>query len=77
MEKVIWEFERLRGIKIADIDTTGFKGKRLRGEQLVHLKDRAALTYPEIVKFDIFDDLSFGFSGSIYRNAKIRIKENQ
>jgi REP element-mobilizing transposase RayT len=77
VEKVIWEFERLRGIKIDDIDTTGFKGKRLRGELLVHLKDRAVLTYSEIIKFDIFDDLSFGSLGSIYRNSKIRIKENQ
>jgi hypothetical protein len=74
---VIWEFERLRGIKIANIDTTGFKGKRLRGELLVHLNDRAALTYSGIVKFNIFDDLSFGSLGSIYWNAKIRIKENQ
>jgi len=35
------------------------------------------MTYSEIVKFDIFGNLSFGSLGSIYKNAKKRIKENR
>jgi len=76
VEKVIQEFEKQKGINIDHIDVQCFKGKRLRGELLVHLKDRAAMTYSEIVKFDIFGNLSFGSLGSIYKNAKKRIKEN-
>jgi hypothetical protein len=60
-----------RGIeKIWDIDTTTFKGKRLRGELLVQLKDRAGLKYKEIAEMDIFTRLSFTSLGSIYRNIK-------
>jgi hypothetical protein len=45
VEKVLEEFMRMNGIKIWDIDTTTFKGKRLRGELLVQLKDRGAPYY--------------------------------
>ncbi len=38
---MIQEFEKQKGINIEHIDVQCFKGKRLRGELLVHLKDRA------------------------------------
>jgi hypothetical protein len=44
--------------------------KRLRGELLVQLKDRAGLKYKEIAEMDIFARLSFTSLGSIYRNIK-------
>jgi len=70
VEKVLGEFERMNGVKIWDINTTTFKGKRLRGELLVQLKDRAGLKYKEIAEMDIFSRLSFTSLGSIYRNIK-------
>ena len=73
-EKVIWEFERQKRISIEDIQSHTIGGKRLRAELLVHLKDRAGLTYPEIIKFEIFDNLSLGSLASIYQNAKSRMK---
>ena len=73
MEKVFWEFENIKGLKVEDIDVRSWKGKRLRGELLVHLKDRTALTYPEIIKLDIFNDLQCSSLTSIYRNSKKRL----
>jgi REP element-mobilizing transposase RayT len=69
-EKIIMEFERMKGINIDDIDTTRHEGKRLRGELLVYLKENAGLKYKEIGEFDIFGDLSFVSLRSIYRNMK-------
>ncbi len=72
VEKVVWEFERLVGTEIEKVDTKRLEGKRLRGELLVHLKDRAGLKYKEIGEFEIFQDLSFVSLRSIYRNMKQR-----
>ena len=74
VEKVIWEFERMKSISIDDIPVDTYEGKRLRGELLVHLKDRAGLQYSEIIKFDIFDDLKYTSLSPIYRNTKKRLK---
>jgi hypothetical protein len=49
----------MKSISIDDIPVDTYEGKRLRGELLVHLKDRAGLQYSEIIKFDIFDDLKY------------------
>ena len=45
-------------------------GKRLRGELLVYLKEKAGLKYKEIGEIEIFGDLSFVSLRSIYRNMK-------
>jgi len=42
---IIWEFEKKIGIKIKDLDLTNHKGKILRGELLVRLKDLGGLRY--------------------------------
>jgi len=60
----------MKSIKIDDIDTTTHEGKRLRGELLVYLKEKAGLKYKEIGEFDIFEDVSFVSLRSIYRNMK-------
>lgn len=73
MEKVIWEFEKKKRIKIDKIDISTIKGKRLRGELLLLLKDKTGLTYSEIGVFDIFSDLNSNSLRSIYRNTKKRL----
>jgi len=75
LEKVIWEFEQMKNIKIEDINTTTHEGKRLRGELLVYLKERAGLKYKEIGEIEIFGDLSFVSLRSIYRNMKKKHSE--
>ena len=70
VEKVVWEFEKMKNIKIDDINTTTHDGKRLRGEFLVYLKEKAGLKYKEIGEIEIFGDLSFVSLRSIYRNMK-------
>lgn len=59
MEKVFWEFEDKHGIKVDEIDTGTWAGKRLRGELLILLKDQAGLKYREISEIDIFSDIGF------------------
>lgn len=55
------------------MDTYTIKGKRLRAELLVHLKNRAGLSYPDIVKLPCFYGVKVSSLGAIYRNAKIRM----
>jgi len=69
-ERVLIEFEQKHGVKLMEMDMTNFKGKRLRGELLVLLRDKAGLKYNEIAEIKIFSDLSFNSLGSIYRNMK-------
>ena len=71
VEKVIWEFEKIKGLKIDEINTHTLAGKRQRGELLVLIKDKAGLTYKEISRdVDIFGDLKFSSLREIYRNMK-------
>ena len=70
VEKVVAEFEKMNGVKLMEIDTTSFEGKRLRGGLLIHLKDRAGLKYKEIAEMELFPGLKFTSLGGIYRNMK-------
>jgi hypothetical protein len=70
VEKVIWEFERGKGLSIDEIDTRTLEGKRLRAELLVRLKEIAGLKYREIAEFDIFSDLGLSGLRAMYRNFK-------
>lgn len=72
-QQVYQEFQQIHEIKVNEMDTNSFKGKRLRAELLVHLKDRAGLTYSEIIKLPEFSDVKLFSLGAIYRNAKIRM----
>jgi REP element-mobilizing transposase RayT len=73
VEKVLMEFEHIKGIKIDDLERDTLEGKRIRGELLVYLKDLTQLTYTEIVKLDIFSDLQWSSLSPIYRNTKKRL----
>ena len=75
-EKVIHEFEIMKGVPIFRIDTGTFKGKHQRGELLVLLKEKAGLKYREIAEFEIFADLSFASLRSTYRNMKKKRAKN-
>jgi len=70
VEKVIWEFEKIKGLRMEEIDITSLEGKRQRGELLVLLKDKGGLTYKEIREIDIFGDLKYDSLRGIYRNMK-------
>jgi hypothetical protein len=74
-EKIIWEFEEMHGIKIDDIDTVTWEGKRLRGDLLILLKDIAGLKYKEIKDIGIFSDLSFSSLPRLYRISRDRKKD--
>jgi REP element-mobilizing transposase RayT len=70
IERVFWEFKNIHGVDGDHIDTRTWEGKRLRGELLVLLKERAGLKYKEIGEFIAFSDLSFKSLGGLYRRAK-------
>ena len=72
VERVFWEFESMREIKVDGIDTGTWEGKRLRGELLILLKDKAGLKYREISDIVIFSDLSFSSLRRLYRISKER-----
>ncbi len=77
VEKVYFELERKYKTKIEHLDITTFKGKRLRGELLVNLKDRSGITYKEISKLDAFSDVKFNSLGRIYKDSKERLKKHE
>jgi REP element-mobilizing transposase RayT len=77
VQQVYQEFRQIHGENANEMDTDTFGGKRLRAELLVHLKDRAGLTYSEIVKLPEFSDVKLVSLGAIYRNAKIRMGKRQ
>ena len=75
-QKVIQEFEEMKGVPISGIDTGTFKGKHQRGELLVFMKDKGGFKYREIAEFEIFGDLSFASLRSLYRNMKMKKTED-
>ncbi len=77
VEKIFWEFEKKIGIKIEDLDVTNHKGKRLRGELLVRLKDLGGLRYSEITDIPPFDNLKFSSLPRLYKDAKQRLKNDK
>jgi REP element-mobilizing transposase RayT len=74
-EKVFQEFESMKGVKIDDIDVTSHRGKRLRGELLVLLKDLTELRYSDIAEFPIFNNLQLSSLGSLYKSTRRRLEK--
>ena len=73
-EKVIQEFEQREGIDIDKIDTRTYSGKNLRAKLLVYLRDLSGIKYVEISKYNLFSDVKFNSLGSMYTNAKKKMK---
>ena len=67
----------MNGIEIDKIDLATHIGKRLRGELLVHLKERSGLRYREIIKLPLFEDVQLNSLGRIYKNAKLRMSKGK
>ncbi len=63
--------------KIEDLDVTNHKGKRLRGELLVRLKDLGGLRYSEITDIPPFDNLKFSSLPRLYKDAKRRLENDE
>ena len=74
VEKVLWEFKNIHGVNFDEIDTGTWTGKRLRGELLVLLKDRAGLKYKEISEISVFSNLSFSSLRDLYGRTRKRAK---
>jgi len=68
------EFKRDKNIKIEDININSVRGKGLRGELLVLLKDRAGLKYTEILKYPLFHSLKYLSLGKLYIRAREKMK---
>lgn len=74
-EEIMKEFEEEKGIKLNKISLNTHKGKQLRGELLVLLKDEGGLTYREIVENPIFQSLKYSSLGKLYKRALEKRKE--
>ena len=73
VEKVIFEFEKLKGVRTEEINIDSYRGKRLRGELLVRLKNLAGLTYREIAEIPLFSSLQYLSLAHLYKNARKRM----
>ena len=74
VKKILWEFKNIYGLNIDEIDTGTWTGKRLRGELLVLLKDKAGLKYKEISEIIVFSNLSFSSLRDLYGRTRKRAK---
>lgn len=70
--EVIRRFEEENGIKISTMDVNTRKGKKLRSQLLVLLKEKAGLKYTEITKYPIFKPLKYSSLGQVYKRTKSR-----
>lgn len=75
VDKIVMEIEKQYETKVNQIDTTTYSGKKIRGELLLHLRDRGGLKYTEIVKMDLFSDLKLHSLGKLYSRARMKNKK--
>lgn len=77
VEKVIQDFEKSHNIKIDQLNTHRFSGKRLRSRLLVDLKEKSGLTYPQIKQLPLFMELKAASLGRLYKRAREKMEEKQ
>jgi REP element-mobilizing transposase RayT len=70
IDNILMDFETLRGISIDDINVNSRNGRALRDELLVLLKDKAGLSYSEIIQCTPFQNLKYSSLGQMYRRTK-------
>jgi len=68
--ELIREFEGEKGIEINDIDFKTKKGRRLRRELLLKLRDEGGIGYKEINQLIPFKGLKYSYLGRLYKVAK-------
>jgi len=68
-ETIIEKFEKDKKLKIGNINTNTLEGKKLRAELLILLKDKAGLTYKEIIEYPVFKPLKYLSLGQLYKRA--------
>jgi putative transposase len=71
-DNVIARFERNKGVRLDALDPSTLDAKRLRGELLVLLRERAGLSYGEIMKLPLFKSLRYSSLGKLYKRFKSR-----
>jgi putative transposase len=69
-DNIIEDFEKKKGVKVKQIKINTKRGKELRAELLVMLKDKAGLRYKEIIDIPIFRPLKYSSLGQLYKRAK-------
>ena len=75
VEKVIQEFEKKYNVRLREIDGSSTEGKRLKGDLLVLLKEKAGLRYRDIARFDLFADVGLSSLSMMYKRTKSRKKK--
>ncbi len=70
VKNIIHKFEKQNKVKMNKINVHTHKGKRLRGQLLVLLKEKVGLTYKEITKIELFKNIKFSSLGSIYQHYR-------
>lgn len=72
VDKIIMEIEKKYMIKLEQLDRTTYSGKKIRGELLMHLRDKGGLKYSEIIIMDLFSDLKLHSLGKLYKRARAK-----
>lgn len=74
VEKVIKGFEKDKGVSVEGININSRRGKNLRDELLLLMKDKSGLKYTEIIGYPPFKSLKYSSLSHLYKRAKNRIK---
>lgn len=73
---IIREFEQKHSLKMINVNTHSMRGKKMRGELLILLKEEAALSYREIAKIDMFRDVRQNSLGKLYSYYKFKFSNS-
>ena len=73
-EKIFKKLEKKYKVNLMEVDMHTHAGKRLRAEMLVHLRERAGMTYREIAQMDVFADLGMNSLGTLYQRNRKRLQ---
>jgi REP element-mobilizing transposase RayT len=72
VDGLIRDFEKRNDVKLGGIDTRTEKGRLLRDELLILLRDMAGLTYSQVLDYEPFKFLKQSSLGQTYKRAKGR-----
>lgn len=75
IKRYISHFEELNRINISHMKFNNKWEKRIRYKLLIYLREEMGMKYNEIKKIDVFHDLSYNSLPSLYKRAKIILRE--